>query len=101
MRDIKDIEANLLKTREECARLQRELDDARLAKYLREAGVPEGCRPVFRHKKSGVRVLVTRMETYWAVGMVIKRDGTLSNSRQKYLYAGEYEFVGEAEAKCS
>lgn len=101
MRDIKDIEAALLKAREECVRLQKELDGARLAKYLRDAGVPDGCRPVFRQKKSGVRVLVTHMDSYLAIGKVIKRDGTLSNNGTRALYVGEYEFVGEAEAQCS
>lgn len=101
MRDIQNIEADLLKAREECVRLQNELGAAQLAKYLRDAGVPEGCRPVFRDKRTGQRVLVDRHEGIWVSGHVLKKDGSLSNKRRPLFDVRDFEFVGASEAGCA
>ena len=46
-RPIAEIERDIKDAHDKCATLDKELMAARLAKFLQEAGVPDGARPIF------------------------------------------------------
>lgn len=96
MRTIDDIEADLNEARSRCKALEVELNAAKLQAYLQASGVPDGARPVFANRK-GERVLVTGFESFWPMGQLIKKDGTVSTGTVRRLYDGDgYHYVGEA-----
>lgn len=78
--------------------LKVELKKVRLDAFLKEAGVPDGARPIFAHKETGERVLVSDFPSgdISPNGYLFKKDGTLSNNIKRSVWKTQYTFVGEA-----
>jgi hypothetical protein len=94
MRSIDNIEEGLKATSARLSDLKKELGTAKLAKYLTDAGVPDGARPIFAHNTKNEKVLIVGYEGYWPVGRVIKKDGS-AGSIDRTIYNSMYTYVGE------
>ena len=95
-RPIAEIEHELKEACERLEYLQKELQAARLARFLQDSGVPAGARPVFSNGK-GQRVLVEGFDgPYFPIGRFVKKDGSVSDGVRRRLYLGDgYKFIGE------
>lgn len=99
MRSIEQIKQEVNVKAVELAALKSELNKAQYDAFLKTSGVPNGAKPIFSHKHSGERVLATGFAEHWPIGVLIKKDGTLSEKVTRTIFEGEYTFVGEAESK--
>lgn len=92
MRTIQEIESELKQTQLKTKQLNQELNDVKFQTFLKN-NVPAGDKPIFENRK-GERVLATHNDGSWAMGCLIRKDGTVSGVLRR-LWLEDYKFVGE------